>query len=59
MQGPADKLNSTAVSQPAIYVASFAALELMKQTEGDVKPDVAAGLSLGEYTALAYAGAMR
>lgn len=57
-EGPAEKLNSTAVSQPAIYVASFAALELLKEMEGDVNVDVAAGLSLGEYTALAYAGAM-
>eukprot|EP00873_Tetraselmis_striata_P029908 jgi/Tetstr1/450172/TSEL_037213.t1 len=56
--GPTEKLDSTAVSQPAIYVASFAALELLKEMEGDVQPDVAAGLSLGEYTALAYAGAM-
>lgn len=48
-------------SQPAIYVASLAAVELLKATEGasalDVV-DVAAGLSLGEYTALAYAGAI-
>ena len=57
--GPADKLNTTAVSQPAIYVASMAALELLKEQEGDIKADVAAGLSLGEYTALTYAGAMR
>lgn len=32
--GPKDKLNSTAVSQPAIYVASLAALEKLKQDEG-------------------------
>ena len=34
--GPKDKLDSTAVSQPAIYVASLAALEKLKQTEGQV-----------------------
>lgn len=107
--GPKDKLDSTAVSQPAIYVASLAALEKLKQTEGQVHlymslqcslnsilglvaltqhciidpavtnpllqlwhthptmglqealdaADVAGGLSLGEYTALTFAGAMR
>jgi len=57
-EGPAEKLNSTAVSQPAIYVSSFAALELLKEEDPGLKADVAAGLSLGEYTALAYAGAM-
>ncbi len=107
--GPKDKLDSTAVSQPAIYVASLAALEKLKQTKGQVHlymslqcslnsipglvalaqhciidhdvtntllqlwhdhltmglqealdaADVAGGLSLGEYTALTFAGAMR
>lgn len=60
-EGPKDKLDSTAVSQPAIYVASLAALEKLKQTEGQEAldaADVAGGLSLGEYTALTFAGAM-
>ena len=35
--GPNDKLDSTAVSQPAIYVASLAALEKLKQDEGQVR----------------------
>lgn len=58
--GPADKLNSTVVSQPAIYVASLAAVEKLRAMEGDegLVADVCAGLSLGEYTALAFAGAM-
>ena len=58
--GPADRLNSTAVSQPAIYVASLAALESLRAKEPAAEADVvaAAGLSLGEYTALAYAGAL-
>ena len=34
--GPKEKLDSTAVSQPAIYVASLAALERLKQDEGQV-----------------------
>lgn len=58
--GPKDKLNSTVVSQPAIYVASMAALEKMKEERPEVVEscNVAAGLSLGEYTALVFAGAM-
>lgn len=59
-QGPADRLNSTVVSQPAIFVSSLAALELLKTTEPEVvaRCSAAAGLSLGEYTALVFAGAM-
>lgn len=34
--GPKEKLDSTAVSQPAIFVASMAALEKLKATEGAV-----------------------
>ncbi len=34
--GPKEKLDSTAVSQPAIYVASLAALEKLRQQEGEV-----------------------
>ena len=62
VNGPADRLNSTEVSQPAIYVASLAALEKMKTTEEGAAAieavDVCAGLSLGEYTALTFAGAI-
>lgn len=62
VNGPAEKLNSTAVSQPAIYVSSLAALEKMKMTpEGKAAIDavnVVAGLSLGEYTALTFADAL-
>jgi [acyl-carrier-protein] S-malonyltransferase len=56
--GPEDKLNSTVISQPAIYVASLAALESLRAKEPGVEAEVvaAAGLSLGEYTALAFAG---
>jgi [acyl-carrier-protein] S-malonyltransferase len=56
-QGPAEKLNSTAVSQPAIYVASLAALENLKVKDPQAAAEcvATAGLSLGEYTALAFA----
>ncbi len=58
--GPAERLNSTVVSQPALYVASLAALELLKEQEPSAPAEckAAAGLSLGEYTALAFAGAV-
>jgi len=55
-EGPEDKLNSTTISQPAIFVTSVAILEVLK-SKGTIKPpDVTAGLSLGEYTALYAAG---
>jgi len=59
-EGPAEKLNSTTISQPAIFVTSAALLEILRThpaTTG-LKPDVTAGLSMGEYTALYAAGAM-
>ncbi len=58
--GPKEKLDSTVVSQPAIYVASLAALEQIKQTEPEAIASCTgcAGLSLGEYTALTFAGAL-
>ena len=58
--GPAERLNATDVSQPAIFVASLAALEQLKATQPDALNDVVAtaGLSLGEYTALVFAGAL-
>lgn len=60
VNGPADRLSATDVSQPAIFVASLAALEQLRATEPDAANDVVAtaGLSLGEYTALVFAGAM-
>ncbi len=59
-EGPAEALEATDVSQPAIFTASLAALESLKQTQPDVVAACAgaAGLSLGEYTALVFAGAM-
>ena len=56
--GPEEKLNSTVISQPALYVCSLAALESLKAEHPDVVDSVSAvaGLSLGEYTAIAFAG---
>jgi [acyl-carrier-protein] S-malonyltransferase len=58
--GPAERLNSTAVSQPAIFVASLAALELLRHSESDTVASCAgaAGLSLGEFTALTFSGVL-
>lgn len=55
-EGPEDKLNATAVSQPAIFVVSAALLDIMSTSKSPVQPDVTAGLSMGEYTALYAAG---
>ena len=59
-KGPKERLDSTAVSQPAIYVASLAALENLRATEPGVEAEcvATAGLSLGEYTSLAFAGVL-
>jgi len=58
--GPEEKLNSTVHSQPALFVCSLAALEKLKAEDAALVAtcDVAAGLSLGEYTALVFAGAI-
>lgn len=58
--GPAERLNSTVVSQPAIFVTSLAALEQLKANEPATVEACAltAGLSLGEYTALVFAGVL-
>ncbi len=60
IEGPAEALEATDVSQPAIFVASLAALESLKVSNPDLvgSSEGAAGLSLGEYTALVFAGAL-
>jgi len=59
-EGPAEELDSTVHSQPALFVTSLAALESLREESPDVvlSCEAAAGLSLGEYTALVFAGAM-
>ena len=60
--GPADRLNRTDVSQPAIFVAGVACwrglLAKWSCGNGEANLAAAAGLSLGEYTALHLAGAI-
>jgi [acyl-carrier-protein] S-malonyltransferase len=57
-EGPADRLNATDISQPAILVTSVAIWHAMKSTglADELAPAAMAGLSLGEYTALHLAG---
>lgn len=59
-EGPAEKLDSTVYSQPALYVCSLAALEHLKASRPEIVQacQATAGLSLGEYTALVFAGVM-
>jgi [acyl-carrier-protein] S-malonyltransferase len=60
-QGPKEKLDSTVVSQPAIFVASMAAVEKLRLQSGQEAIDAATcamGLSLGEYSALCFADAI-
>jgi [acyl-carrier-protein] S-malonyltransferase len=54
-QGPAEALAATEVTQPAILAVSLAVLAALRGR--GLEPAAAAGLSLGEYTALCAAGA--
>jgi [acyl-carrier-protein] S-malonyltransferase len=54
-EGPAGQLNTTTMSQPAIFTVSAAILKVIRNAVS-LKPDVTAGLSMGEYTALYAAG---
>lgn len=55
--GPADKLNSTEVTQPAMLAAGIAVWRVW-QAAGGVQPVMLAGHSLGEYSALVAAGSI-
>lgn len=57
--GPEDDLNETYNTQPALYLASMAALAALREASGgELAPAMVAGHSLGEVTALAAAGAL-
>ncbi len=56
-EGPAETLNRTDISQPAIYTTSIACWRAL-QPSADKAIAATAGLSLGEYTALHIAGAI-
>jgi [acyl-carrier-protein] S-malonyltransferase len=55
--GPAEQLQLTENTQPAILTVSVAALRAM-ESEGFPKPDFVSGHSLGEYSALVAAGTL-
>ncbi len=54
--GPEAALTNTENAQPGIYLVSWIALELLKERVPNLACDATAGLSLGEFTALAAAG---
>lgn len=58
--GPAEKLNLTVHSQPALFVCGIAAARVYadQQPDAAAKITCAAGLSLGEYTAVCFAGGL-
>ena len=58
--GPAEKLNETVHSQPALFVAGIAAAEVFSELHRDTASRIkaTAGLSLGEYTAVCFAGGL-
>lgn len=53
-QGPEKDLNRTENTQPAILTTSIAALRALESF--NIKADITAGLSLGEYSSLVYSG---
>lgn len=59
-EGPEAQLHATNNSQPALFVCSLAAVEYARQERPGLveRCTTAAGLSLGEYTALVFAGAI-
>ena len=57
-QGPAEELNETINTQPALYVHSVAAWRTFALHDRDFRPATVAGHSLGELTALTASGAL-
>jgi len=56
-EGPAEKLNSTDITQPAMLASGVATWRVW-QAKGGAMPSIMAGHSLGEYTALVCAGSL-
>jgi [acyl-carrier-protein] S-malonyltransferase len=57
-KGPEAELTKTENAQPGIFLVGWVAFELLKEQAPELKFEAAAGLSLGEFTALTAAGAM-
>ena len=60
VNGPKEKLDDTVFAQPALFLSGLAAVEKLRVDDPAAIANCAqcAGLSLGEYTALVFAGAM-
>lgn len=57
-QGPAEELNKTWQTQPALLASSVAIYRVWQEKFPQLKPEVMAGHSLGEYSALVCAGVL-
>ena len=57
-EGPAEELNKTWQTQPALLTASVAVYRVWQQKYPELKPEVMAGHRLGEYSALVCAGGL-
>lgn len=57
-EGPEEELNDTINTQPALYVSGVAIHRVLENLYPDAVPAFVAGHSLGEFTALAAAGAV-
>lgn len=59
-QGPPEKLDATQFSQPALFTVGIVAAEVLAEDHRERVENVtaAAGLSLGEYTAVCFAGGL-
>jgi [acyl-carrier-protein] S-malonyltransferase len=60
LNGPISRLDATEFSQPALFVVSMAAVEVLRHEQPNLvsKVKAAAGLSLGEYSAICFAGGL-
>src|SRR5271154_5501994 len=56
--GPEPELTKTENAQPGIFLVSWVAFQLLRERVPGLKFDATAGLSLGEFTALAAAGVL-
>lgn len=58
-EGPAETLDDTVNTQPALLAHSVAALRVLQAERPDLQPELTAGHSMGEYSALVCAGSMQ
>lgn len=57
-EGPEAQLTNTGNAQPGIYLASWVAFQMLKEQVPGLRFEATAGLSLGEFTALAAGGVL-